>query len=145
MMDDTLIQYNKQILSSEDEEIEDFVHRYHWKVTTTPTGLRYMIYKEGNGIKAGKGKIVTILYTLKKINGDLIYTADPGHPCEFELGKHAVSNGLEEGVLYLKTGDRAKLILPSHLAYGLLGDLNKIPMRTILVYDVEVIAVKEKN
>ena len=41
----------------------------------------------------------------------------------------------------MKVGDKAKFIIPSHLAFGLLGDENKIPKRATLVYDVELIDV----
>lgn len=143
MMKDSLITYNQQIVQSENQEIDDFIRRYHWKMNTTPTGLRFLIYKKGNGISAQKGEIVTLHYTIKKLTGDLIYSTVPDHPVEFEIGKHELNNGLEEGILLMKTGDRAKFILPSHLAYGLLGDLNKIPLRTILVYDVALLKVKQ--
>ncbi|MCK9423174.1 MAG: FKBP-type peptidyl-prolyl cis-trans isomerase [Bacteroidales bacterium] len=142
-MDDSLINFNHQIVQSENQEIDDFILRYHWKMNTTPTGLRFMIYKKGNGISAEKGNIVTLQYTLKKLTGDLVYATVPGHPVELEIGRHELNNGLEEGVLMMKTGERAKFILPSHLAYGLLGDLDKIPLRTILVYDVELLDVKQ--
>ncbi len=145
ILDDTIINYNHQVVQSENQEIEDFTRRYHWQMKISPTGLRFMIYKNGHGIKAEKEKIATLHYTVKKLNGDLIYIADSVHPMTFELGKNQVANGLEEGVLLMKTGDHAKFILPSHLAFGLLGDLDKIYQRTILVYDVHLVDVKEKN
>ena len=49
---------------------------------------------------------------------------------------------LEEGILLLKEGDRAKFIIPSHLAFGLLGDMKKIPAKAVLVYDIELIKIK---
>jgi len=39
----------------------------------------------------------------------------------------------------MRQGDRAKLIVPSHLAFGLLGDLKKIPAGATLVYDIEIL------
>jgi len=145
MGDDTIIAYNHQVVQAENQEIDDFIRRYQWSMNATPTGLRFMIYKKGNGVQAKIGTIVTIHYTIKKIDGDVIDSTDPSHPLDFELGKHELNNGLEEGVLLMKTGDRAKFILPSHLAYGLLGDLHKIPSRTILVYDLELVQVKQKQ
>jgi FKBP-type peptidyl-prolyl cis-trans isomerase len=35
--------------------------------------------------------------------------------------------------------------MPPHLAYGLIGDDNKIPARAIIVYDVEVIDFRDIN
>jgi FKBP-type peptidyl-prolyl cis-trans isomerase len=53
-----------------------------------------------------------------------------------------VESGLEEVILFLKKGDRAKIIIPSHLAFGLVGDGNKIPAMATLVYDLELIELK---
>jgi FKBP-type peptidyl-prolyl cis-trans isomerase len=49
---------------------------------------------------------------------------------------------LEEAVLKLKNNSEAILILPSHLAHGLLGDGNKITPKAILVYKIKVIDIK---
>jgi FKBP-type peptidyl-prolyl cis-trans isomerase len=42
----------------------------------------------------------------------------------------------------MHVGDRAKFIVPSHLAFGLLGDQNKIPQHATLVYDIELVKIK---
>jgi FKBP-type peptidyl-prolyl cis-trans isomerase FkpA len=50
-----------------------------------------------------------------------------------------VEAGLEEGILLMHKGGKAKFILPSHLAFGLIGDQNKIPGKSTLIYDVNLI------
>jgi len=52
---------------------------------------------------------------------------------------------LEEGLLLLHQGDKAKFIIPSHLAYGLLGDQKQIPPGATLVYDVELIQLNKPD
>lgn len=145
MMDDTLLNYNKQVVREESLEIEDFINRYHWKMNTTQTGLRYMIYKNGKGPYARKGDLVSIKYNVRLLNGDLVYKSDSLAPFKFEIGKRKVANGLEEGVMLMKPGDIAKLVVPSHLAFGLIGDMDKIPNRAILVYDVEICYINKPN
>jgi FKBP-type peptidyl-prolyl cis-trans isomerase FkpA len=137
MMDDTVVNYNRQLVTKEMQEIEDFIRRYRWQMNTTPTGLRFMIYKQGSGALAKTGEMVSINYSVRLISGDLVYQSDPLNPFSFETGRARVPNGLEEGVMLLKPGSRAKLIVPAHLAFGLLGDLDRIPQRATLVYDVE--------
>lgn len=51
--------------------------------------------------------------------------------------------GLEEGILMLRTGDKARFILPPHLAYGLFGDEEKILPRSTIVYEVKVIEISD--
>jgi FKBP-type peptidyl-prolyl cis-trans isomerase len=46
--------------------------------------------------------------------------------------------GLNEGLRLLKPGGEAIFIIPSFLAYGLLGDRKMIPSRAIIVYSIKV-------
>jgi len=142
MMDDSLLKLNHKVVVDESQDIDDFIGRYHWNMNRSQTGLRWMIYKKGSGRLPRKGDIVRISYSVRHITGDLIYRSDSLAPFEFETGKAKVPNGLEEGVLRMKPGDRAKLIVPSHLAFGLLGDMDKIRSREILVYDLELRSIK---
>ena len=43
-----------------------------------------------------------------------------------------------------KVGDKAKLIVPSHLGHGLLGDFDKVPPMRSLVIDIKLIGIKDK-
>ena len=139
MMDDSLLNYNKAVVKTEDQEIEDLIQRYGWKMVKTPTGLRYMIYKQGSGERAVKGKKTMIRYEVRLINGNLCYSSAEKGPKEFIIGQGAVEVGTEEGILLMRVGDRAKFIVPSHLAFGLLGDQDKIPPKSTLIYDIELI------
>ncbi len=142
MTDEKLINYNRGVIKSEDQEIEDFLSRYSWKMQTTPTGLRYLIYQKGNGVKSRKGFLARMNYELRLLNSQLIYTSDSLGPKEFIIGYGGVESGLEEAVLLLRQGDRAKIIIPSYLAYGLLGDQQKVPPGATLVYDLELLELK---
>lgn len=143
MMDDTLISYNKGVVRTEDQEINDFAARYGWDVRSTPTGLRYLVYKQGSGPKALQGRIAVVRYQVSLLNGVKVYSSDSLGPKEFMIGHGGVEPGLEEGILLLRTGDRAKFILPSRLAFGLLGDGKRIPPGAALVYDIELVAQKK--
>ena len=143
VMDDTMLNYNKGVMMTEDREIEDFMVRYQWEMEKSPTGLRYMIYTKGNGKKAERGKIASLKFSVKLLNGNLCYSSATDGLKTFRIGRGGIESGLEEGILLLKVGDRAKFILPSHLAFGLLGDQNKIPQNATLVYDVELVEIKQ--
>ncbi len=136
-----LIEANKKIIKTERQQIDDYVKRHGWKMNETGTGLLYQIYKAGDGEKAAAGKIARLEYTVSLLNGDQIYSSKELGAKTFRIGRGGVESGLEEGILLMRVGDRAKLILPSHLAFGLLGDQNKISTKTTLVYDLELIAL----
>jgi len=134
----SLIKANRYLARTEKETIDNYITRHNLKMKSTGTGLRYMIIKHGNGAKAKKGDIAVIEYTVRLITGDVVYSSKQSGVKEFRIGKGGVESGLEEGILMLKKGDIAKFILPSHLAFGLHGDDNKIPPKMPIVYDVEL-------
>ena len=136
-----LIKANQEVARTESEQIEDFIRRHKWNMETTNTGLRFMITKQGIGANALEGRTVKLSYTLSLLNGDTVYTALKDGPIVFTVGKGQVITGLEEAILLLKVGDRAKFIIPSHLAYGLIGDQNKIRQKASLVYDIEFVSM----
>jgi FKBP-type peptidyl-prolyl cis-trans isomerase len=137
-----LVKANKKLVKSEEEEIIDYIARYQWKMSKTETGLRYMIYKNGSGVKAIIGKIAKINFKVSLITGTNCYSSDETGPKFFLIGKGEVENGLDEGILFMKVGDKAKFIIPSPLAYGLVGDDKKIPKRATIIYDVELLEIK---
>jgi FKBP-type peptidyl-prolyl cis-trans isomerase len=136
---EALIQANKQAVRTEEEQIIDFLRRYKWDMDETGSGLRYMIYHQGTGEPANTGDIVELEYTTRVITGDLVYSSDTTGPMIFKVGKGEVISGLEEGILLLHVGDKAKFIIPSHLAFGLTGDDDKILGKSTLIYDIEFI------
>jgi FKBP-type peptidyl-prolyl cis-trans isomerase len=140
--EESLIKVNKYLVSSENEEINNFVKRRNWEMQRTGTGLRYQIYEKGNGDLAKKGQIIRLEYELRLINGDLVYSSDNDGIKEFVIGHGGVESGLEEAVLLLRKGDKVRIILPSHLAYGLIGDQKRIPSRSSLIYNISVINIK---
>lgn len=143
MLDDTVVKYNRGVVMTESQEIDDFARRHRWTMQQTPTGLRFLEYRKGTGSKPEKGDVVVIRYLLQLLNGDTVYTSVNSGPREFAIGHSEAESGLEEGVMLMRTGSRAKLIVPSHLAFGLLGDLKRIPEQAVLVYDIELVEVKE--
>ena len=140
-VDKRMMNANKILSSNENEQIEDFIKRYDWKMNVTGSGLRYLIYQHGNGKQPKKNSKVKINYRTSLLNGVTVYNSSFDGAKTFILGKAEVESGLEEGILLLKVGDKAKFIIPSHLAFGLLGDQKKIPRKATLVYDVELLGI----
>lgn len=137
-----LLKSNNHFLKIEDQNIKDYIQRHAYKMTKTGTGLYYDIYKQGSGPIAKEGDIAVLKYTVRLINGALVYDSNQNGLKEFKISRGGVESGLEEGILLLKLGDCARFILPSHLAFGLAGDHNMIPKKATLVYDIELINLK---
>lgn len=139
-----LVEVNKILVKKDAERIEAFVDRQNWDMLETQTGLWYMIYQRGEGAEAQPGMIATINYSIFLLDGTECYSSDETGPRQFKIGQGGVESGLEEGILLMHEGDKARFIMPPHLAHGLVGDNNKIPPRAIILYEVELIKLDEK-
>lgn len=110
---------------------------------TTASGLKYGYAQKGNGVKAEKGKKVTVHYTGFFENGDVFDSSVlRNQPIEFKVGVGQVIAGWDEGIALLREGDKAKLIIPYALAYGESGRPPMIPAKSNLIFNVELISVK---
>lgn len=139
---ESLVKVNRYLVKSENEDIENYIRRHQWEMEETGSGLRIMIYEHGTGDLAKKGQIVELDYDLSLITGDVVYSSKGNESLVFEVGHGGVETGLEEAILLMRKGDKAKLVIPSHLAHGFLGDDIKIPPRSTVIYDIEIINLK---
>lgn len=139
-----LIELNKSKVSSESKRIEKFIANKNWKMQSTGTGLRYMIYHKVDSSlpKAKVDQLATVRYKIYLLNDKLCYETDRDKPESFMIGKDYVETGLHEGVQYMRKGEKARFIMPPHLAHGLVGDMDKIPGDATIVYDVELLELK---
>jgi len=138
-----LLRVNKYLVKKDIELIENYIERRGWDMEVTESGLFYQIYEHGNGKKALNGKNVTINYVVSLLDGTICYDSENLGTKEFVIGKSNEESGLEQGVLMMRAGDKARFIMPPHLAHGLLGDENRIPARAIIVYEVELLDVSD--
>lgn len=138
-----MIRVNKYLVKKDVELIESYANRRGWEMELTESGLFYQIYEKGSGEKAVDGKYANIDYKLSLLDGTVCYSSQEQGPKKLMLGHSTEESGLEQGILMMQEGDKARLILPPHLAHGLLGDENMIPARSIIVYEVELLEVFE--
>jgi len=106
----------------------------------TPSGLFYNITKEGSGATPEKGAHVAVHYKGTLVDGtvfDSSYQRD--EPIKFTVGVGQVIPGWDEGILLLTKGAGARLVIPSHLAYGAQGAGGVIPSDATLIFDVELV------
>lgn len=116
-------------------------------LTTTPSGLGIADVEVGTGKEAQPGKTAHVHYTgwlyARNTKGRQFDTSRGGDPFTFPLGKGHVIAGWDEGVVGMKVGGRRTLLIPAELGYGAEGAGEDIPPNAALIFDVELMDVKD--
>ena len=141
-----LEEVNKALIQKEMEEIDKYLEKHNLNMIRTGSGLRYCIDKQGDTSYIQAGDIVVLDYELYFLNNEKEIASSKNDAYKtFLVGHGGVEIGLEEAILNLHKGDEATIIIPSYLAYGLIGDGYRIPPQTTLVYKVKVIENQTKK
>lgn len=134
---------NKELAEQEKIDIQLFMDRKsNWEMKETGSGLRYWIYENGTGPQAVSGSFAQVSFNISLLDGTFCYKTEDDEIEEFKVDKSQVETGVQEAIKLMREGDKAKLIIPSHLAHGLTGDMNKIPPLTPIVVDIELFKVR---
>ena len=128
--------------SSETESMEAEPDMIDEDLTTTASGLQYVIIEEGSGEAPQAGDIVEVHYSGTLTDGtEFDSSYERGEPIRFPLGLGQVIPGWDEGIGLLNVGSKAKLVIPPELAYGEAGAGGVIPPNATLVFEVELVDI----
>ncbi|XP_077231937.1 peptidyl-prolyl cis-trans isomerase FKBP53-like [Tasmannia lanceolata] len=113
------------------------------KAMTYPNGLvvEELSTDKQHGKRASPGKKVSIHYSGILENGDVFDSNIGQSPFKFRLGKGKVIKGFDVGIEGMHVGDKRRLTIPPSMGYGF-KDVGKIPGKSTLVFDVELVHVK---
>ncbi len=139
---EALVGANRLLVQKDKEKIREYLEQHQLNLEETSSGLWYVVTDKGTGNKAEMNNRVTIAYEISLLDGTRCYDSDSLGLKQFVVGKGGVESGLEEGILLLHEGSKALFIMPPHLAHGVPGDGNRIPARSVIVYQVELIKVE---
>lgn len=140
--EDPYVKWNQASVGREDEDIDFFIRRYGWEMQKTGTGLRYQCVKEGSGPHPQAEQMVTLKYTTLFLTGDTVYSSDRDGLKQFKVDKSDEMAGLNEAVKMMRKGARARLVIPSFLAYGVAGDGDRIRGKVTLAMNVELLDIQ---
>lgn len=110
--------------------------------TTTASGLKYKVVKEGTGAMPKAEDTVEVHYTGKLLDGTVFDSSvERGETISFPL--NGVIKGWTEGLQLMKEGAKYEFIIPPYLAYGEHGTPGgPIGPNATLYFEVELFKVK---
>ncbi len=136
-------------LKKDDKIIADYLAKNNITATKGVKGTYVQVLTEGEGDAIDTSKVLKVLYTGRQMEDGKTFDSnvDPqfGHPealpVDMSLQEGApgsVISGWTDGLALLKKGAKAKLFIPSALAYGARGSGNDIKPNANLIFDVEI-------
>ncbi len=110
-------------------------------VKVTASGLQYKILREGTGKAPAETSTVTVHYR-GRLTNNVVFDESygRGEPTTFQLNQ--VIKGWTEGLQLMKEGAKFEFYIPNQLAYGERPAGQLIPPGSMLIFEVELIAVK---
>jgi FKBP-type peptidyl-prolyl cis-trans isomerase len=140
-----LIKSHIMYVKQQTDEINQYIKQHNYDMQATQTGIHYMIYEHGKGELAKSGKVATVSYVISLLNGTVCYDSKKDGPKQFLIGEDEVESGVHQAVQLMHVGDKGLFIIPSYLANGLVGDKDKIPPGSIVLYDISLLAIADKR
>ena len=135
---------NKKAAGENIEEGSKFLAENKQKegVVSTSSGLQYLVLHEGSGAVHPKASDrVKVHYHGTLIDGTVFDSSvDRGEAISFGLNQ--VIKGWTEGLQLMVVGEKARLFIPSNLAYGNRAT-GAIGAGSLLIFDVELLGINE--
>lgn len=141
-LQETAIKKQTEVAEKNKKEGMDFLEKNKAEagVKTTPSGLQYVVEKEGTGKVPSDKDTVTAHYEGKLINGQKFDSSyDRNQPADFPVT--GVIPGWTEALKMMKVGSKYKLFVPPELGYGA-SPRPGIPANSVLVFQVELLGIK---
>lgn len=133
---------NKAMAEKAEAEAKKALEELKAGMQVTESGLYYKITKKTEGKAPKAGDNVQVHYAGKLTNGEEFDSSfKRNEPLEFPVGTGRVIKGWDEGILLLKEGETATLLIPPAMAYGERGAGGVIPPNAWLIFDVELVKV----
>jgi FKBP-type peptidyl-prolyl cis-trans isomerase len=132
---------NAKLEQEEMTKLDAYLKANNITAQPTASGIYFIEVQKGKGPKAMSGQKVSVHYTGTLLDGKKFDSSyDRKEPISFALGTGAVIKGWDEAISMMSKGGKAKVIIPSKMAYGERAQ-GPIPAFSTLVFDVELVDI----
>jgi FKBP-type peptidyl-prolyl cis-trans isomerase len=114
-----------EVISMDDMKVEEkqrigeYVATHQLEnVEEKSTGIFYQRLSSGSGNQVEVGKQVKIAYKGYYLNDEVFDESETDQPIKFTVGYSDIISGFEAGIKLMKEGEKGRIFIPSHLAYG---------------------------
>ncbi len=135
---DTMVQSQ---MTKDNKIIEDYLASNNIQAQKTDWGVYIQVFDPGQGPKPAPGQFVNVQYKGSNMAGQVF---DSG-TFPIQIGMGGSIKGFEEGVKQLSKGGKARVFIPSMLGYGPTGSAPKIQPNEVLIFDLEVLDITDKQ
>lgn len=133
----------KQAATSENKKNGDaYLAQYKGQkgVQALPSGVLYKILKEGAGRKPLESDMVEVNYRGALINGTEFDATEAGRSANLKVS--SLIAGWKQALSMMPVGSKWQIVIPSQMAYGERGVGTEIGPNEVLVFDLELLAIK---
>ena len=132
-----MIDQNRAVLDAERQAIRSYMDSSSQKFIRNGLGMHISVIERGSGNILDTGDLVQVHSRITDLKG---YEFNQSEHSQFSILRDSeMIWGVQEASLGSRQGDSLILIIPAHLAHGLVGDLNTIPPLTTLVYYLRIL------
>ncbi|MCC5940683.1 MAG: FKBP-type peptidyl-prolyl cis-trans isomerase [Balneolaceae bacterium] len=107
-----------EIYEEERASILNYIEEHQLEAASYPNSLFHIVLEEGDGDHPSSSSQVTLHFSRKYLDGTVIEQTTDDEPLSANLNGSQLVRGFEDGVLLMREGEKAKLIMPSKLAFG---------------------------
>jgi len=145
---------SEELIAKEKDLLQWYIQQNNITTEPRPSGLYFIEEQTGSGLMPETGDFVNVNYTLRMLDGEiLIYTTDSLLAKEEEVyskwqlyGPETILTGinirgLDEGLSLMREGGKARLIIPSDLAWGSGGYPAPVGSYVSVIIDLELVKV----
>jgi FKBP-type peptidyl-prolyl cis-trans isomerase FklB len=140
---DSVVEF-RRVAAANAQRSTDFLAKNKSKpgVVTLPSGIQYNVLARGRGPQAQVTSTVVVNYRGALIDGtefDSSYAH--GKPVTFTVNR--VIPGWQDVIPRMHVGDKWKVVIPPQLAYGERGELPRIGPNEALVFEIELVDIRQ--
>ena len=146
--DKEMVAFSQTQLKKDDKILTEYFAKNNIQPQKTPGGTYVQILTPGAGEQITNGKFLSLKYKGMTLAGKVFDTNmdnsfNRTQPMEFVLGAQPMIKGFEDGLKMLRDGAKARLFIPSSMAYA-----NNAPPEigpnANLIFDIEVLKVSDQ-